>query len=139
MLAALEKVNKIKNMDNVVARSSDVIKLYPSLKAAEVGKLISKAFINSSLEVEVDDLALGLYLALVKKGLSRVTDTWKEGHLLQGSQQPRCLARSRNRGRKKERKEKSLKSTKMINPCLTLQRPPQAACRGRRWHVWLWK
>ena len=93
MLAALEKVNKIKNMDNVVARSSDVIKLYPSLKAAEVGKLISKAFINSSLEVEVDDLALGLYLALVKKGLGRVTDTWKEGHLLQGSQQPRCLGK----------------------------------------------
>ena len=57
----------------------------PSLKADEVAKLVAKAFSESNLEVEVDDLALGLYLALTvsraeltKLGLARVTNTWKK-------------------------------------------------------------
>ena len=45
MLAALEKVNERDDMNNLVAWSMDVVKLYPSLKAAEVAKLVGKAFI----------------------------------------------------------------------------------------------
>ena len=81
----MEKVNGVDNVTNLVAWSMDVVKLYPSLKADEVAKLVSKAFLDSSLEVEVDDLALGLYLALTvsreeltKLGLARVTHTWKK-------------------------------------------------------------
>ena len=64
----------------------DVVKLYPTLMADEVAKLAAKAFNDSNLEIEVDDLALGLYLALTvsreelnKAGLARVTHTWKKG------------------------------------------------------------
>ena len=63
----------------------DVVKLYPSLKAEKVAKLAAKAFNDSNHEIEVDDLALGLYLALTvsreelnKAGLARVTHTWKK-------------------------------------------------------------
>ena len=32
----------------------DVVKLYPSLKAEEVSKMAAKAFLESSLQMEVD-------------------------------------------------------------------------------------
>ena len=61
-----------------------VEKLYPSLKAEEVSKLVGKAFLESDLEVNVNTEDLSLYLALtvdrkelVKKGLGRVTHTRK--------------------------------------------------------------
>ena len=84
MLAALEKTNENENIVKMVVWSMDVIKLYPSLKSEEVSKLAAKAFMESSLEVEVDDIDLALYLALtverkelVKLGLGRVTHTRK--------------------------------------------------------------
>ena len=84
MLAALEKTNENDNIVKMVVWSMDVIKLYPSLKAEEVSKLAAKAFMESSLEVEVNCMDLALYLALtverkelVKLGLGRVTHTRK--------------------------------------------------------------
>ena len=83
-MAALEKTNEIEKVEKMVVWSMDVIKLYPSLKAEEVSKLAAKAFMESSLEVEVNSTDLALYLALtverkelVKLGLGRVTHTRK--------------------------------------------------------------
>ena len=84
MLAALEKTNENEDIVKMVVWSMDVIKLYPSLKAEEVSKLAAKAFMESSLELEVDCTELALYLALtverkelVRLGLGRVTHTRK--------------------------------------------------------------
>ena len=84
MLAALEETNKLDNIKKLVVWSMDVEKLYPSLKAEEVSKLVGKAFLESKLEVNVNTEDLSLYLALtvprkelVKRGLARVTHTRK--------------------------------------------------------------
>ena len=84
MLAALEKTNENEDIVKMVVWSMDVIKLYPSLKAEEVSKLAAKAFMESSLELEVDCTELALYLALtverkelVRLGLGRVKHTRK--------------------------------------------------------------
>ena len=73
-----------KNVDKLVVWSMDVEKLYPSLKAEEVSNLVSKAFLESELKVNVNTEDLSLYLALtvdrkelVKRGLGRVTHTRK--------------------------------------------------------------
>ena len=88
MLAALEKTNSLENVKKFVVWSMDVEKLYPSLKAEEVSKLVGKAFLESELDVNVNEMDLALYLALTvskeelkKKGLARVTHTRKsESH-----------------------------------------------------------
>ena len=87
MLSALEKVNTIEDVEKLLAFSMDVVKLYPSLKSEEVARLVAKAFLESELEVAVEETELGLYLALTvskeelsRRGLGRVTHTWrKEG------------------------------------------------------------
>ena len=83
-MAALEKTNSLDNVKKLVVWSMDVEKLYPSLKADEVSKLVGKAFLESELEVDVNTDDLSLYLALtvdrkelVKRGLGRVTHTRK--------------------------------------------------------------
>ena len=69
---------------NTEEKSMDVEKLYPSIKAEEVSKLVGKAFLESDLEVNVNTEDLALYLTLtvdrkelVKRGLGRVTHTRK--------------------------------------------------------------
>jgi hypothetical protein len=64
----------------------DVEKLYPSLKAEKVAKVVAEEYRASELKIEVDTMALGLYLAimvgrevLVRMGLGEVTHRRKKG------------------------------------------------------------
>ena len=85
MLAELGKVNTKENIEKLVAFSMDVVKLYQSLKSKEVAKLMSKAYLETDVEVAVEQTELGLYLALIvikeelaRRGLGRVTHAWKK-------------------------------------------------------------
>ena len=49
-----KKVNTIENVKELVVWSKDIEKLYPSLKAEEVSKLVGKAFLEYDLEVNVN-------------------------------------------------------------------------------------
>ena len=65
--------------------SSDVKALYPSLKVDEVSRIIAEEYEKSSLEIEVNEEELGLYLALAgdrerirELGLINVISSWKK-------------------------------------------------------------
>ena len=115
MLAALEKTNENDNIVKMVVWSMDVIKLYPSLKADEVSKLAAKAFMESSLEVEVNCTDLALYLALtverkelVKLGLGRVTHTRKAARgAAPGITTAEVFAKQRRDGEEEEEEEEA--------------------------------
>ena len=111
----------------MVVWSMDVVKLYPSLKAEELSKMAAKAFLESSLEMELDTESLALYLALtvekkelVSLGLGRATHTRKAvKEQLLGLQQRRYL-RSKAGVRRR------------TNRSSTCQRNLQLRCRGER-------
>ena len=111
MLAELEVVNTKENIEKLVAFSMDVVKLYPSLKSEEVAKLISKAYLESDVEVAVEETELGLYLALTvsreelqRRGLGRVTHTWKKAGSNKGASPGITTAEvfARRKGEQKE-------------------------------------
>ena len=60
----------------------NVEKLFPSLVAVEVARVVKEEFLAATLEIEVDNVKLGLHLAvtmkredLVRMGLGEVTHT----------------------------------------------------------------
>ena len=66
MVAGIEKVNRSNVIKELVAFSMDVEKLFPSLKAEEVAKVVAKEYLKSKLNIKVDNAELSLYLAIVK-------------------------------------------------------------------------
>ena len=74
MIVGMEKVNNLDGIRKLVAMSMDVDKMYPSLKADKVAKVVANEYRMSKLRIEVDAKALGLYLAIVvgRKELIRV-------------------------------------------------------------------
>ena len=87
MLVGIEKVNtKNEEIRKLVVLSMDVEKMYPRMKADRVAAVVAAEYRASTLVVEVDPVALGLYLAimmereeLVARGLGEVVQTRKRG------------------------------------------------------------
>ena len=87
MLVGIEMVNaKKEEIRKLVVLSMDVEKMYPRMKAERVAAVVADEYRASTLKVEVDPVALGLYLAimvereeLVAKGLGEVVQTRKRG------------------------------------------------------------
>ena len=68
MCAGIDKVNRMRDLINkLVVISMDVEKLYPSLVAAEVTKVVREEFLAAKIEVEVDNIELRLHLAVTMK------------------------------------------------------------------------
>ena len=53
------------NIKEPVIFSMDVAAMFPSLDIVEVARAVSEDFVNSDLEIEVDERELGLYLAII--------------------------------------------------------------------------
>ena len=65
MCASIEDVNRRReDIRKLVILSMDVEKLYPSIVAEEFAKVVTEEFLKARLEVEVDDVELGLYLVV---------------------------------------------------------------------------
>ena len=64
MCEGLEKVNNRRNIQKLVFFSMDVSKMFPSLRAADVAKIVKEEYLQAKLEVEVDDAELALFLAI---------------------------------------------------------------------------
>ena len=87
MIVGMEKVNLRKEeINKLVIMSMDVEKMFPRMEAGEVARVVGEEYRRSSLRVEVDAEALGLYLAimvereeLVARGLGEVVHTRKRG------------------------------------------------------------
>jgi hypothetical protein len=80
MAGGLEKVNNRTDINKLVVMSMDVMKMFPSLEAADVALLVKEEYLAAKLEVEVDDTELGLALAILlgreqleQLGLGQVT------------------------------------------------------------------
>ena len=80
MCGGLEKVNAMIGAKRLTVFSMDVVKLYPSLVAEEMARMVKEEYLQAKLEVLVDDTELGLGLAilvsreeLVRLGLGEVT------------------------------------------------------------------
>ena len=80
MCGGIEKVNKVEGIKKPVILSMDVVKMFPSLSATQVTRLVKEEYRSSNLKVEVDEKELGLGLAillgreeLVRLGLGEVT------------------------------------------------------------------
>ena len=69
VIVEFEKVNeksKRGEVDKLVAFSMDVEKLYPSLEVEHVARLVRDTFNTAKLEVETNDVELGLYIAVTR-------------------------------------------------------------------------
>ena len=84
MIAGIENVNLREDIKKIVAFSMDVEKLYPSLEAAEVARVVAKEYLRSKLNIKVGNAELSLYLAIIKDpseiqelGLAEVVNTRK--------------------------------------------------------------
>ena len=53
------------NIKKPVIFSMNVAAMFPSLDIAEVAGAVNEEFVNSNLEIEVDERELGLYLAII--------------------------------------------------------------------------
>ena len=68
MCAGIEKVNSMRDViKKLVVISMDVEKLFPSLVAIEVARVVKEEFLAAKLEIEVDNIELGLHLAVTMK------------------------------------------------------------------------
>ena len=65
MCGGMEKVNNREGITKLVVFSMDVSKMFPSLIASDVAKLVKEEYLRANLEVEVDDKELGLMLAIL--------------------------------------------------------------------------
>ena len=84
MIAGIEGVNSLEDIKKIVAFSLDAEKLFPSLDAEEVAKVVAREYNKSKLNIQVDNAELSLYLAIVKDqseieelGLKEVINTRK--------------------------------------------------------------
>ena len=85
MVAEFKRVNSLNEAEEErVVFSMDVKALYPSLKADYVAKIVSEMYREGTLEVEVDEGELALYLALVAErdeireyGLEDLVSKWR--------------------------------------------------------------
>ena len=83
MIASLEEVNS-KELDNICIFSTDVSAMFPSLEIPSVARIAAEEYTNSTLDVNINEEELSLYLAVVKTraelvsmGLGDVTHTRK--------------------------------------------------------------
>ena len=66
MIAAIEEINKKDSMEERVIFSTDVEAMYPSLDIASVAAVAREEFVKSKLKVEIDNLELSLYQAIIR-------------------------------------------------------------------------
>jgi len=65
MCGGMEKVNSREEITKLVVFSMDVSKMFPSLIASDVAKVVREEYLRAQLEVEVDDKELSLMLAIL--------------------------------------------------------------------------
>ena len=65
MCGEIEKVNNRGDIKKLVVFSMDVSKMFPSMVASDVAKVVREEYMMAKLEVEVDDKELGLMLAIL--------------------------------------------------------------------------
>ena len=69
MVGSLEEANRrADSFTNPVIFSKDVAAMFPSFDHEEVARICKEEFLRSDLEVKVDHLELGLYLAILFQG-----------------------------------------------------------------------
>ena len=80
MLCEMDALNSRTDVKNLVLLSTDVEQMFPRLDIDDCAEIIANEYLQSDLEIEVDDEELGLYLAITKDektleelGLSDVT------------------------------------------------------------------
>ena len=80
MIAAIEEINGMENLDEIVISSTDADKMYPSLDIDTVARVSAEEFLSSNLDIDIDASELSLYLAVTHTqqeldglGLSHVT------------------------------------------------------------------
>ena len=64
MLSEIDALNQRNDIKNLVIMSTDVVNMFPSLPIDKIADIVATEFVKSSLEVEVDNRELGLYLAI---------------------------------------------------------------------------
>ena len=84
MCHGLEMVNSRGGIRKLAFFSMDVCKMFPSLRASDVARIVKEEYLEAQLEVEVDDAELALFLAievdreeLERRGLGQVTNKRK--------------------------------------------------------------
>ena len=65
MCGGMEEVNKRQNIKKLVVFSMDVTKMFPSMVASDVARVVKEEFMAAKLEVETDNLELSLALAIL--------------------------------------------------------------------------
>ena len=65
MCGGMEEVNGKRGIKKLVVFSMDVCKMFPSMVAADVARVVKEEYIRARLEVEVDDNELSLALAIL--------------------------------------------------------------------------
>ena len=65
MCGGMEKVNNMVGIKKLVVLSMDVSKMFPSLVASDVAKVVKEEYMRAQMEVEVDDNELSLALAIL--------------------------------------------------------------------------
>ena len=64
MCHGLEMVNSRRDIEKLAFFSMDVCKMFPSLRASDVARIVKEEYLMAQLEVEVDDNELALFLAI---------------------------------------------------------------------------
>ena len=84
MMAGLTDLNTRTNlMEKPVALSMDVKAMFPNLKREEVARVAAEEFLRSDIEVEVDVVELGLYLAIIYQGRREELEALGLGEVVQ--------------------------------------------------------